>query len=80
MMVWVSLQFEKQIISNPMGSIPAVSDIYFLVLPIFEFIPEKAIVLDVVYRFEIKDWEKGLDNEEDGRLEPETIVDYSCEG
>ena len=65
------MQFEKQIISNPMGSIPSVSDIYFLVLPIFEFIPEKAIVLDEVYR---------LDNEEDSRLEPETVGDYSFEG
>lgn len=48
----MSLEFKHEIISESMGSVPAMTNIYFLVLAVGKFFSQETIVLDIVDDFE----------------------------
>lgn len=53
MMVRMSFQFEKQVVSESVRSVPAVSDSHFFILSICYFFSLQSVVLDVVDGFKI---------------------------
>lgn len=54
MVIGVSLKFEENVISEAIGSVPTVSDGYFLVLSVFQFLSPESIVFYVVDCFQIE--------------------------
>jgi len=79
MMVRMPFQFEKQIVSESVRSIPAVPDCHFLILSIWQFFSPQSVVLDVVDGFKIDNREEGFKEEHKGGLSSIEDIDKSYE-
>ena len=60
-MIWMSLQFEQDVIGYSVGCIPAMSDRHLFILAIGQFLPPEAIVFDVVDSLEVENRANSLD-------------------
>ena len=74
----MSLELEKNIICESVRSIPAVSDGNLFITSILQLFSSKTVMFDVIYCFQEKYRNEGLNEEEGHSLESKDSIDDSC--
>ena len=73
------LEFEENVVSKSMRSIPTMSNGNFLVRSIFKFFSSQSIMLNIIDNFKEENGKNCLNNKENSCLSSINKIHYCCE-